>query len=79
MRLAGLVVLDAVLAHVHAAAHRVLAQRHVVLLGAGQVLEHVAELVGRDHAEVDLQAVVGDAARAGLAAAADVAQQLQLA
>jgi hypothetical protein len=48
-------------------AHRGLSQRHVVLLGAGEVLEQVAELVGGDDAEVHLQAGVGAQAHAGLA------------
>ena len=55
-RLAGRVVEDPVLGDVQPAPHRRLAQRHVVRLGAGEVLEHVAELVGLDDLEVDLQA-----------------------
>ena len=42
------------------APHGRLAQRHVVRLGAGEVLEHVAELVGLDDLQVDLHARVGD-------------------
>ena len=63
-RLAGLVVEDPVLGDVQPAPHRRLAQLHVVRLGAGEVLQDVAELVGRDDAQVDLHARVRDHARA---------------
>ena len=53
MRGAAGVVEQAVLADVQALAHRALAQRHVVLLGAREVLPEVAELVGLDDAQVD--------------------------
>ena len=66
LRPSALVVGDPVLAHVEAAPHRVLAQLDVVLLGPGQVLQHVAVLVWLDDAEVDLQPVVRDGPRAGV-------------
>ena len=66
-RLAGRVVEDPVLGDVQAAAHGRLAQRHVVRLGAREVLEDVAELVGLDDPQVDLHARVRDDARARLA------------
>ena len=66
-RLAGLVVEDPVLRDVQPAPHGGLAQRDVVRLGAGEVLEHVAELVGLDDPEVDLHARVREHARAGVA------------
>ena len=66
-RLAGGVVEDPVLRDVQPAPHGRLAQRHVVRLRAGEVLEHVAELVGRDDLEVDGHARVEHDARAGLA------------
>ena len=50
---------DAVLGDREAALHRVLAQLHVVGLGAGEVLEQVAEGGGRDDPQVDRDAVVG--------------------
>jgi hypothetical protein len=40
-------------------AHRRLSQRHVVLLGAGEVLQQIAELIGSDDAQVHLQPGVG--------------------
>ena len=58
-RLARLVVEDPVLGDVQPAADRRLAQLHVVRLGAGEVLQHVAELVGLDDLEVDLHPRVG--------------------
>ena len=67
MRLTCLVVFDAVLAHVKALLHCVLAQRDVVLLGAGEMLEEVAELLRRDDPQLDCDAVVGDDPRAGVA------------
>ena len=57
--------------------HGGIAQRHVVLLGARQVLEQVAELVGRDDSDVDAQPRVGaelDSGRARLAGAFDQRQ-----
>ena len=57
--LVGLGVGDAVLGDREAALHRVLAELDVVGLGAGEVLEQVAELGGRDDAQVDRDAVVG--------------------
>ena len=66
-RLAGGVVEDPVLGDVQAAPHRRLAQRDVVRLGAREVLQHVAELVGLDDLEVDLHAGVREHARAGVA------------
>ena len=77
-RLAGRVVEDAVLRHVQPALHRGLAQRHVVLLRAGEVLEHVAELVGLDDLEVDRHARVGRHARAGVARGVDGLDDRQL-
>ena len=58
--LAALDVLDAVLADLEPCAHRRLAERHVVVLGAGEVLEQVAVHLRRDHAQLDHRAVVGD-------------------
>ena len=66
-RLAGRVVEDPVLGDVQPPPHRVLAQRHVVRLGAREVLEHVAELVGLDDLEVHLHAGVGRHPRARVA------------
>ena len=63
-RLAGLVVEHAVLGDVQPAPDHRLAQLHVVGLGAGEVLQDVAELVGRDDLQVDLHARVRDHARA---------------
>ena len=57
-RLAGRVVEDPVLGDVQPAAHGRLAQRHVVGLRAGEVLQQVAELVGLDDAQVDVEARV---------------------
>ena len=54
----GVVVEHAVLGDVQAAPHREVAQRNVVILGSGEVLEHVAELVGLDDPEVDVHARV---------------------
>jgi hypothetical protein len=45
-----------------------LAQRHVVRLGAGEVLKHVAELVRLDDLQVDLHAGVRGRARPHVAA-----------
>ena len=58
VRLAGRVVEDAVLGDVQAAADDRLAQRHVVVLRAGEVLHDVAELVGLDDAQVERDARV---------------------
>ena len=55
----GAVVEHAVLGDVQAAPDGEVAQRDVVLLGAGQVLEHVAELVGLDDPQIDADARVG--------------------
>ncbi len=57
--LAGRVVEDPVLGDVQALAHGRVAQRHVVLLGAGQVLQQVPELVGLDDPQVDVDPGVG--------------------
>ena len=62
--LAALRVGDAVLGDREAARHRVLAQAHVVGLGAGEVLEQVAEGLGGDDAQVDRDPVVGLGAHA---------------
>ncbi len=56
--LAGGVVQHAVLRDVQTLADGPVAQRHVVLLGAGQVLEQVAELVALDGPQIDPQAGV---------------------
>jgi hypothetical protein len=48
-------------------------------LGAGEVLQHVAELVGRDDLEVDLQPRVQRPARAGVARGVDRLDDRQLA
>jgi hypothetical protein len=65
VRLAGGVVENAVLADVEAALHGRLAQRDVVLLAPGEVLQQVPELLGRDDLEVDRQTVVRAALRPG--------------
>ena len=78
-RLARRVVEDPVLGDVQAAAHGRLAQRDVVRLGAGEVLQHVAELVGLDDLEVDPHAGVGGHARAGVARRLDRLDERQLA
>ena len=70
-RLARRVVEDPVLRDVQPALHGRLAQRHVVVLGAGEVLQHVAELVGGDALEVDRQAGVEHHPRARVARALD--------
>ena len=53
VRLAGRVLEDAVLGDVQPLAHRHLAERRVVVLGAGEVLEQVAERLGRDDPQID--------------------------
>ena len=58
--LARLGVLDAVLGDRELPADGLLAQRHVVLLRAGEVVEQVAVRLGRDDAEVEAQAVARD-------------------
>ena len=77
-RLAGVVVEDPVLAHVQPAPDGGLAQLHVVGLGAGEVLEHVAELVRLDHLQVDLHARVRHHPRAGVAALLHGLDELEL-
>ena len=77
MGLAGAVVEHAVLGDVQPPAHCRLAQRHVVLLGAGEVLQQIAELVGGDDPEVDLQPRVGPQPHAGLARGLGRLDQLQ--
>ena len=67
-RLAGRVVEDPVLGDVQPAPDGRLAQRHVVRLGAGEVLQHVAELVRLDDLQVDLHAGVRGRARTDVAA-----------
>src|SRR5205814_395383 len=62
---------DPVLGDVQAASHRALAQGDVVRLGAGEVLEDVAELVRRDDLQVDLHARVRPHAGARLAGGLD--------
>ena len=71
------VVGDAVLRDVEAALDRRGAQRLVVLLRPGQVLEQVAEVLGRDDPQVDADAVVRDRARAGLPGRARLGDQRQ--
>ena len=78
-RLAGLVVEHPVLGDVQPAPDRPLAQLHVVGLGAGEVLEHVAELIGRDDLHVDLHARVRVDPRTRLAGGMHGIDQLQLA
>ena len=78
-RLARFVVEDPVLGDVQAAADRALAQRHVVGLGAREVLEHVAELVGLDDLEVDLHPRVGGHAGARVARGLHGLHELELA
>ena len=62
--LAALGVGDAVLGDREAARDRFLAQAHVVGLGAGEVLEQVAEGLGGDDPQVDRDPVVGLGAHA---------------
>ena len=69
--LAGLDLLDPVLADLEATADGVLAQRDVVCLGAGQVLQQVPERARRDHPQLDPRAVVSDAGDLGLASLLD--------
>ena len=77
LRLAGLVVRDAVLAHVEAAPDRLGPQRLVVPARAGEVLEQVAEgLLGHD-AEVHRQAGVRHGLGAGLAEGGHGVDRLQ--
>ena len=78
LRAAAVVVGDAVLAHVQAAAHRLAAERLVVPARAGEVLEQVAEgLLGND-AQVDGEPGVRDRPRACLARAAHRVDRLEL-
>src|SRR5918911_1694561 len=63
-RLTGRVVEDPVLGDVQPAPHGALAQADVVRLGAGEVLQHVAELVRGDDLEVHAHAGVGAHTRA---------------
>ena len=58
--LAGLGVLDAVLGDRELLADGLLTEGDVVRLGAGEVLEQVAVRLGRDDAEVEPKALVGD-------------------
>ena len=76
--LAGGVVEHPVLGHVQPLAHRHVPQRHVVLLGAREVLEQVAELLGGDDPQVDAQARVGGGAGAGGPAGVDALERPQL-
>ena len=76
--LAGRVVEDPVLGHVQALAHGHVAQRHVVLLGAGQVLEQVAELVGLDDPQVDADARVRSQPDAGRRCCPGLLDQVEL-
>ena len=69
--LAGLDLLDPVLADLETAADGVLAQRDVVRLRAGQVLQQVPERARRDHPQLDPRPVVGDAGDLGLASLLD--------
>ena len=75
---AALVVGDPVLAHVQAAPHRLGAQRLVVLPGAREVLEQVAEGLLRHDPEVHRQPGVGDRLRAGLAGRRDRVDRVEL-
>ena len=77
--LARRVVEDPVLGDVQALAHRRLAHGDVVRLGAREVLQHVAELVGLDDLDVHLHARVRGDARAGVALLVDGLDQLELA
>ena len=67
MGLARRVVEQAVLGDVQAAPHGHVAQGDVVLLGASEVLQQIAELVGGDDLEIDREAGVGHRTGAGLA------------
>ncbi len=78
MGLSGGVVEDPVLGDVQALADGGVAQRHVVLLGAGQVLEQVAVLVGRDDPQVDRQPRVGAQPHARVARGARRLDQIEL-
>ncbi len=61
--LAGLGVRDRVLRDREAPAHRVLAQRDVVVLRAGEVLQQVPVRLGRDDAQVEPEPLVRDHGR----------------
>ena len=67
VRLAGRVVEHSIFRHVQPPPHGAVAQRHVVLLGTREVLHQVAELIGRDDPQVDLQPRMGPQSHAGLA------------
>ena len=77
-RVRDAVVDHAVLGHVEAALDRRRAERLVVLPGAGEVLEQVAEVLRRDDPEVDRQAVVGHRLHPGGALVLHLADQRQL-
>ena len=72
MLLAGLDDGDRVLGDRVAATHRVLAQRDVVVLRAGEVLQQVAVALRRHDAQVEAQPVVRDDRRLGRALGGDV-------
>ncbi len=76
--LAGLGVLDAVLGDRELAADGLLAQRDVVLLRAGEVVEQVAVRLGWDDAEVEAEAVARDDGRLRVALGDDLVDPGQL-
>ena len=75
---ARLDVRDAVLRDREPAPHRVLAHRDVVVLRAREVLEEVAERLGRDDAQVEAEAVARDDRRLRVAVRGDVDDPAQL-
>ena len=74
--LARVDLLYAVLADLQPGAHGRLAQRHVVVLGAGQVLQQVAEHLRLDHAQLDAAAVMRDAGQLRVPAGLDLGHPL---
>ena len=76
--LAGLDLLDAVLGDREPTPDRVLTQRDVVVLRAGEVLEEISVQTGRDDAEVEAQPVVRDHRRLRLAPGSDLLDPVKL-
>ena len=69
--------LDAVLGDREPLLHGGFAQRDVVVLRAGEVLEQVPERLGRDHAQVEAQAVVRDDRRLRVSVRGDLRDPLE--
>ena len=76
--LAGLDLLDAVLGDREPTPDRVLTQRDVVVLRAGEVLEEISVQTGRDDAEIEAQPVVRDHRRLRLAPGSDLLDPVKL-